>query len=282
MSEDMQAAAEADRSLLTNLAQGEAAQLERINFKIPGPFSYWERVLCYYIASKLYTGRGSFVELGSFLGASTQAFAAGLAHNHIAPKISRVIDTYDIFRMMPNWNTSYQNNTLSEADKSNFLPRFAENLSGYELYYRAHQTDILKVIGPYDEQRGIEILFVDLCKTEEILLHVSSKFFSKMLKGAYYMQQDYLFPGLPFIKAFHEYFWDYFKIVHIVDSSIVFRIVKKFEVDDTSLRHYRDLPRSEKRELIITNGKRFGSAYGDLFQESAGIEHPGWYRLSGG
>jgi len=278
MSEDMEARAKADETLLADLAQRETAQLERVDFKIPGPFSYGERLLCYYIASELYTGKGSFVELGSFLGASTQAFAVGLTHNHIAPDISRVIDTYDLYRMMSNWNTSYQNNMLSEADKLDFLPRLKENLSGYELCYRAHRADILNVMGPYDKERDIEVLFVDLCKTEEIMLHVASQFFSRMFEGGYYMQQDYLFPGLPFIKSFHEYFWEYFEVIHIVDSSILFRIAKKFDVDDATLRYYRDLPRNQKKELVITNGRRFASTYRDLFQESAGKDHPGWYR----
>lgn len=75
--ETLDAKARADLATITNLGRNAEAE-GRVNFGIPGPFSRPERVLAYYVASELFTGRGSFIELGSYLGASTQAFAAVL------------------------------------------------------------------------------------------------------------------------------------------------------------------------------------------------------------
>jgi hypothetical protein len=169
----LEAKAKADRLEIMNV-DAEIASTCGVNFEIPGPFSRSERILAYLVASKAYTGRGSFVELGSFLGASTQALAAGLRDNRLAPEDSKIINTYDLFGFAPNWDTGYQNNTLSSTEKEDFLPRFQQNMKGLEKYYRAHRADILRVEGPPGGGE-IEILFVDLCKclSAEILNHVS-------------------------------------------------------------------------------------------------------------
>jgi hypothetical protein len=281
MNGTLEAKAKADRLEIANIG-AEIASICDINFEIPGPFLRLERILAYLIASKAYTGRGCFVELGSFLGASTQAFAAGLKHNRLAPEESKVIDTYDLFGFAPNWDTGYQDKTLSTGEKEDFLPRFQQHMRGLEKYYRAHRANILEVDGP-PEGKEIEVIFVDLCKTEEIMIHVAERFLSKVPVGGYYMQQDYLFPGLPFIKAFHEAYWDYFEVEKMIDSTILFRLRKQFDVGSGKLREYLNIPQADKAKYILENGRRFGGQYVEMFQHSYKLtSHTGWHRHSTG
>jgi hypothetical protein len=245
----------------------ESTACEDLNFEILGPISRSERILCYYIAKMMYTGYGSFVELGSFLGASTQAFAAGLKHNRIVgDESTKIIKTLDLFRYDSHWDNTYQSQVLSATDKVDFLPRFKRNLRGYEAYYQAYRNDITHVTSMRDDEQDIEILFCDLAKTESIMIHVASHFISKIPIGGYYIQQDYLFPGLPFIKAFHEYFWEYFQIEQIVAPSVLFRMKKKFDAGRDALEAYKALTYRAKRDLIMSNRIRFEAVHGDHFK----------------
>src|ERR1700691_1596378 len=113
------AKAQSDIAFLRNLF-AEAEAPGRVNLEIPGPFSRFERALAYFVAKQQFTGRGHLIELGSFLGASTQAFAAGLKENAIAPPDRKIIEAYDLFQFVSNWDTTYQNKVLAEDEKSNF------------------------------------------------------------------------------------------------------------------------------------------------------------------
>ncbi len=275
MSASIHAKAQADLAFIRGLIP-EAERQGRVNLAIPGPFSRFERALSYYLAKERFTGRGHFIELGSFLGASTQAFAAGLKDNVIAPEAQKILDAYDLFQFVGNWDAGYQKKMLSEDEKGDFAPRFLENLAGFEKYVRVHQGDILKETGP-DDGRAIEILFVDLAKTEDIMLHIAQRFFPKLAVGSTYIQQDYLFEGLPFIKAFHEFVWDYLEIEYVTGSTIVFRLVKPFDLGADGFRAFRDMPRASKQGLIKANAVRFGEPYAEMFQKSFDMtNHPGW------
>ena len=276
MDGSIHAKAQADLAFLLSVIP-EAEASGRVNLQIPGPFSRFERALAYYLAKERFTGRGHFIELGSFLGASTQAFAAGLKENSVAPEDRKVIDAYDLFQFVGNWDTTYQNKMLSDSEKSNFLRKFFGNIAGFERYIRVHQGDILQATAPADG-RSIEILFVDLCKTEQIMLHVAETFFPKLAVGSRYIQQDYLFGGLPFIKAFHEVIWDYFEVEFVSPPTLAFRLVKPFDLGAERLQRYRDLPRSEKLALIEVNGARFGQPYEEAFRKSGELRnHGGWW-----
>ena len=276
MDGSIHAKAQADLAFLHSIIP-EAEAAGRVNLQIPGPFSRLERVLAYYLAKERFSGRGHFIELGSFLGASTQAFAAGLKENSVAPEDTKIIDAYDLFQFVGNWDTTYQNKMLSDGEKSSFLHKFVDNISGFERYIRIHSGDILQAEAPIDG-RSTEILFVDLCKTEQIMMHVAEAFFPKLAVGSRYIQQDYLFGGLPFIKSFHEIIWDYFELEFISPPTLAFRLVKPFDLGAGRLRRYRDMSRAEKLTLIEANGKRFGQPYEEVFRKNVELKnHGGWW-----
>src|SRR5579862_6651289 len=99
MGESLDAKAHSDLVFIRGLIP-EAEKAGRVNPAIPGPFSRFERALSYYLAKQRFTGRGHFIELGSFLGASTQAFAAGLMDNVAAPEERKLLDAYDLFQFV--------------------------------------------------------------------------------------------------------------------------------------------------------------------------------------
>ena len=259
-----------DGDLLSDFVT-EIAALDELKFQIPGPVSRQERILYFYLAREMYTGRGSFVELGSFLGASTQAFAAGLKRNRTAPGGSKVIETFDLFHYDSHWDNRYQEAILSADEKKDFLGRFQTNLMGYEAYYRVHRADITGVEGIDGDMRGIEILFCDLAKTDGIMVHVAKHFISKLFVDGYYIQQDYLFPGLPFIKAFHQFFKEYFEVELVSRPTVVFRLKKKFDPPASAIRDYQGLSVEDNVSLIIANRRWFDPVYTDLFNKSANL-----------
>src|SRR5688572_29212469 len=64
----------------------------------PSMMSLEEKSLLYLLARDLYTGEGSIVDAGLFMGASTVAFASGLRENRHARRqqASKPIQSYDI------------------------------------------------------------------------------------------------------------------------------------------------------------------------------------------
>lgn len=238
----------------------------RINLGIMGPFTRFERALVYHLARDHFTGKGDFVELGSFVGASTQAFAAGLLDNTASTEDRKVIHAYDLFRKIGNWDTGYQDRALVGSEDESFLRTFLANLDSLRKYIVFHEGDILQAKPPSDG--AIELLFVDICKTEKIMIYIAETFFPRLSVGSIYIQQDYLFWGMPFIKAFHEFIWDYLEVELVLTPTIVFRVVKPFDLTAEIFQQFRDMPQADKAELIKNNGKRFGKPYEELFQKS--------------
>lgn len=242
-----------------------AASFEKAIGKfVKGTLVNEERHLYYALARDYYMGYGSFVELGSFLGASSRAFAAGLRDNPRA-RVGR-LQCFDLFYYDNSWGQGGIDSYLTEKEKMDFLACFRENISGLEQYIDINQGNILDCTG--DSFNEIELLFVDLAKTPELMLHIGQYFLSRLPEGALYIQQDYLFDGLPFIKAFHEFFWEYFEMIEPnAGSTVVFRMRKKFSPTSEHLNACaKAMSGDDMKQLVVDNGTRFSDRYQPFFK----------------
>lgn len=234
--------------------------------KVPGALGPKERVYLYYAAKELFEGHGAMVELGAFLGASSQALMAGLTDNPRAVASSSKLHTFDIFYYDDSWGQQEITKLYNIVSGQPFLDKYRDNLAPFIDRVVVHQTDILKVSG-FDE--GIELLFVDVAKTEEILVHIANVFLPRLQVGGYCLNQDFFMVGLSYIKSFTEFFADYFEFFDPgCDATLVMRLVKKWDVSPDRMRDYIALSLEDKMSLHERLNTRFGGDRQQVLGES--------------
>jgi len=145
-----------------------------------------------WLAEEVYQGRGAVVELGAWLGGSTVALATGLRRNRC--RDHQRIFSYDRFL----WHSACDNRGTGLVLKhgETFLSVYRSLLGSFR--------DVVEVVDGDILNRGwlrrpIELLFVDIMKTEAIAQHVASTFFPHLIPGAFVVHQDFKYWGLPYI-----------------------------------------------------------------------------------
>lgn len=179
--------------------------------------------LLYWLAKDIFTGSGTLVELGSWLGGSTAAFAQGLANNK--KNITKNIFSYDNF-VWTAWYNRYNLNIAKSVGDS-FIDIYLQNINQWKEIINVRHGDVCK-LGWHGDP--IEILFVDIMKSLETAKSVAHSFFPHLIPGkSLVIHQDF--------KHFHE-FWIHtmtFRLrEHLVPvlnihnaPTIVFKCIKK-------------------------------------------------------
>jgi hypothetical protein len=234
-----------------------------------GPLGHTERLYLYWVARDLFQFSGDLVELGAFIGASTQVLAAGIKDNPRRQGRPFRLETFDIFYYDSSWGgglpelKTYHERLEVGVD---FEDIFWENLGDLSEYVSARKGNILK-IARYD--RPIEVLFVDIMKSEKIMAHLANVYFSKLTVGSIVLNQDYMFGRLPFIKSFMEYFSEYFTFHDVnADCTTRFDLVKPWDVPPEETAAYRRLTLDQKKELHRRTMLRFGEHRRPILEES--------------
>jgi predicted O-methyltransferase YrrM len=185
-----------------------------------------ERRLLYTLAKKHFRNQGRIVDAGTFLGASTVTFAQGLIDN------SEYIDTGNKNKPIISFDQAIVRKNFKNHAVKHGLTVLPEGESFGDLLRDLIDPYIAKVelvIGNLLQYDGdslgeIEICFLDILKSEELNKHALSVFFPKLMPGAYVIQQDYFFDGLPFIKVAMEALAEHFDYLGEVRSSALFRL----------------------------------------------------------
>lgn len=201
---------------------------------IPGMISIAERKLLFNLSAKNYQQDGFIVDAGSFMGASVVSLAHGYRSN---PKINserqsstcdkKPISSFELgFLPKPANGTDrfWKCGSLVYQFGNSFLPTLKESISPY--------SDLVELnIGDFNQcswsDHPIEICFVDVCKTRQLNMHVSAQFMPNLMGGkSFFINQDFFFDRLPWIKITMGYLNEYFDWYGQVFSSSVYKCKK--------------------------------------------------------
>jgi len=182
----------------------------------PTMLSNGERLLLHWLARDYPLQCGVIVDAGCFLGGSTLAFATGLALRKNIRNTDK-IHSYDIF-LAPNDNYSLGLIGARRPGES-VLDIFVDHLRGYERFLVVHSGDILLAPPP---AASIDILFIDIAKTNKINSYLLRNFFSRLVPGGLVIQQDFNDHSCPWVNASMGYLANYFDALADDGSSRVY------------------------------------------------------------
>lgn len=203
----------------------------------PGLLSEGECALLYTLARDYYSGEGSIVDLGCFLGRSTAALAYGLRDN---PKVSPkpgVIYSYDKFSLpggvevyLEEYITRLGAKVEAGSEGLWFRPIFDRTIEPFADLVTTYEGSAPPL--PY-EAGPIEILFIDIVKTEALGIAVVETMFPHLIPGrSVVIQQDFHHYYGWFIHLCMDFFAEYFRIiVDAAGASCAFVCVKPIPPD---------------------------------------------------
>ena len=224
--------------------------------------------LLHYLADECYTGEGSIVDAGCFLGGSTLALADGLRRNLQRRRLveAKLIHTYDRFEI-EDYTVDQFFSGSAHAGES-FRPLFDRNIAPYATLVEVHAGDVCSF--PW---RGgpIEILFIDIAKHWTVCDWVTWQFFPWLIPGkSLVIQQDYLYQHwVAWLHITMEFYSDYFEYVCDTGmNSVVFLNTKQIPAGLVREKTVESLTTSEKIELMDRAAGRFTGAQADLLRSA--------------
>jgi hypothetical protein len=207
-----------------------------------------ERKLLYWLTSTYRTGGGAIVDGGCFVGGSTVPLAEGLRTS----STEGVVDVYDLFEVEPYMTDFYfKDHGLRSGDS--FRQVFDGNTGEVADLLRVHEGDLMQE-GWTGEP--IEILFIDFAKSWALNDFIMEQFFPYLVPGrSIVVQQDYVFPGCPWVILTMEHLSDYFQPVAFAEyCSAVYLCRQKVP---PGLPPVSELPHERRIELMDRAMRRF-------------------------
>ncbi|KZK84475.1 hypothetical protein PsAD46_03446 [Pseudovibrio sp. Ad46] len=200
-----------------------------------GMLSVAERKMLYNLALKSYSAHGAVIDAGSFMGSSVVSLAQGLRDNPKSQQFlsplgfnTKPISSYELGYLPKPRNGSDIVRKFGDVEYrfgDSFLGILKESIAPYEELIELYAGDFCDF-----EWSGtpIELCFVDLCKTPNLNRHVSSQFLPNLIEDAsFFVNQDFFFDRLPWIKVTMGYLHDYFEWYGQVFTSSIYRSKKK-------------------------------------------------------
>ncbi|HEY2177465.1 MAG TPA: hypothetical protein VGH15_02690 [Caulobacteraceae bacterium] len=225
---------------------------------VPSMMSPPERSFLYNLTRERYLGEGVIVDAGTFLGASTMAFGAGIKAGPRAAGITaafaRPVKSFEMAVVHKNMLTSLPRHGVTKklAVGDSFAPFLQRNIAPVRELVALHLGDITERGAVRDP---IEILFLDVLKQEAVSEYALAAYFPKLLPGrSIVIQQDYFFDGLPFIRVHQEAFADAFEFIGEIGSSAVFRCLRPVPVTEVKAR-LKAAPDEQLRALRIARDR---------------------------
>lgn len=215
--------------------------------QLQGMLGAQESLLYYYLARDYYTGTGAIIDAGSFLGKSASCLAAGLLDNPWAAK--PVIHCYDHFQAENNqiWFLQHKCQVTAQTGQD-IRHLFDQQTSNIRHMLHVHQQDFRQVTWQYGP---IEILLIDIAKSQQLWANVISQMFTKLIPGiSLVIHQDYhhiLLP--PYIQVVMQSLKDYFTLViPKINSTAVFMLQQTIPqtIIDTCINYQYTLQQQTK------------------------------------
>lgn len=238
-------------SNLSGKPWNEASAPEELKYP-KGMLGDEERRAFYWLARNYASGSGFIVDAGTFLGASTFCFAAGAAAaGHYTFDGRPIVQAYDYFAAMDQ----YVANAIARdfrpiKEGESYIDIFQYQTGKYASLIETHPGDFL------EKSWGgspIEILFIDLAKTQSLCCHVIRQMFSALIPGkSLVIHQDYYHCWHPYIHITMEYLDEYFELVDslIPHQSRVWRLVKAIPEAELARLAAYDLSAADRIQLL--------------------------------
>jgi hypothetical protein len=202
------------------------------------------------------------VDVGIFLGGSTNAFATGIKNNrNLSQSFEKPIQSYDIAIWVDSMNRYLEYESVDKALNGTKLKSgdsFAEIL---RKLLREHESSVNLIIGDILNVAStgalIELAFYDCLKTNARDMAVFRAFAPNFIPGrTIILQQDFFYESAAYNKIRQEYFSEYFEYLGQVSTTAVFRLTHqipsfKIESDPVSA-----LPLQDKIELLCRAAAR--------------------------
>lgn len=244
----------------------------------PSMMSAAEIALLYRLAARHYSGRGEIVDAGIFLGASTNAFACGLAAGKRVPANAKPIRSYDL----AIWVAS-MDRYLERPEVRNFIgcDRLADGASYAATLQRilAHHADVVdlvigNIIRTARATGPVEIAFFDCLKAADRDLAAFNAFGPHFMPGhTLVLQQDYFYEGAADHKLRQELYADCYRFVGQVGSTAVFQVMHALPTEAFRRDVIPDLPICDRIALLRQAAGRADGPKGALLVELSLLEH---------
>ena len=224
----------------------------------PTMLSPEEQQMLYLLAKDYYTGEGAIFDSGICLGGCTESFARGLAARDSVPPTRPIIYAYELGIADEDYVTEFISNKYNEKRHKgeSFVDIIQKNIEAMPCQETIHflPGDILEQ--PYPE--SIEIMFLDVCKTQEINFKMQ-QLFSRLIPGkSIVIQQDYVHAWHPYIHTTMGYLADYFEPVgHVEYSSFLFLLKKKIPQEILDVDIYSTASVAKLEEYLMRHFSYF-------------------------
>ncbi|MDP5210898.1 hypothetical protein [Microbulbifer sp. 2205BS26-8] len=201
----------------------------------PGMLSISERKFLYSLAKSKYKAQGFVIDAGSFMGSSVVALAQGLTENPYLKNPGsnwlegeKPIHSYELGYLPAPANGA---DVVRHFDHvrykfgDSFVPTLKDNIAPYTELINLNIGDFNTFTWP---KRAIEICFVDVCKTPALNRHVTQQFMPNLLPdSSFFINQDFFFDRLPWIKITMGYLAEYFEWYGQVFTTSIYKCTKK-------------------------------------------------------
>jgi len=171
-----------------------------------------ERRALYWLGQSYYRGQGVIVDAGAFVGSSAFCLAAGVAHNTTGTINRPCVFSFDYFKAVDDYvakQISSDFHPIGTGD--DYFDIFMDQIRKYTEFICAQQGDFLQskwASGP------IEILFIDIAKTQDLNSHLIREFFPHLIPGqSVVIHQDFYHCWHPYIHITMEALTPYFEII---------------------------------------------------------------------
>jgi hypothetical protein len=211
-----------------------------------------ERRAYYWLGRNWLSDEGCIVDAGAFLGASTYCFAAGAAAGGRRQfRGGPIVHAYDFFKVVDAY--------VGEAIRKDFCPiKQGESYLDIFEYQTARWADVIRTYpGDFLTHRWkgdpIEILFIDIAKTQPLNSHAIAEFFPSLMPGrSVVVHQDYFHCWHPYIHVAMEYFSDEFEMVdeHVPHQSRIWRLSKAIAREKIERIRDYTLDKAERLALL--------------------------------
>lgn len=211
-----------------------------------------EQHFLFLLARDYYSAQGDIFDGGICLGGCTSCFTQGLAGRDDLPN-RQMIHAYDqaVVTVPSFFKKAGINRKLGESTADLIMAYIAD--MPFSERVKFHCGDILQQEYP----ESIEIMFLDVCKTQSINLSMQ-KLFSRLIPGkSVIVQQDYTHPWNPYIHATMGYLDEYFTVIGPVwFNSMVYLLKKEIPQDMLAYDAYTHEPVDVLRKYILMQAGR--------------------------
>jgi hypothetical protein len=193
---------------------------------------------CYYRLAKEATAKGSIVELGAWMGASTAHIAAGI-RDADKPKVGKVI-VFDKFQSKPGHirkvKEFYSKRNIDKAPVGPCLLTFQQNLGGLMKFVAPVQGQIEKTIQKDWAKDSISLLVTDAPKRVPQISPVLTALKDAMQVGSIMAWQDFChFPSYEIPACLYRirHHLEFVEAV-VPGTTLVFRVKSKWTAEEVS------------------------------------------------